>query len=154
METDHTHEPEPQLPHLLLHLQLLDIAKGSRCSRSFDPPPFPNTQTIPTSHTSHLPYLLVAVAELRHVAKVHVSDAAVPQAEDVAGVGVTVEQTKLQQLPQTRHNTNAADGYTQTGTKASRQVGAMALFISELATATAAADAAAAAAWTTTSTTP
>lgn len=51
-------------------------------------------------------HLLVAVAELRHVAKVHVGDAAIPEAEDVAGVGVTMEQAKLQQLAQARHHTN------------------------------------------------
>jgi hypothetical protein len=47
------------------------------------------------------PYLLVAVAQLCHVAKVHVGDATITQAEDVSRVGVAVEQTKLKQLTQT-----------------------------------------------------
>ena len=40
--------------------------------------------------------LLVALAELRHVAEVDVGDAAVAQGKDVAWVGVAVEQAKLQ----------------------------------------------------------
>jgi hypothetical protein len=52
--------------------------------------------TVLSQHT----HLLVAVAELCHVAKVYICNAAVTQAEDVARVWVTVEQAKLQQLPQ------------------------------------------------------
>lgn len=39
--------------------------------------------------------LLVAAAQLRHVAEVHVRDAAVVQREDVAWVGVAVEESEL-----------------------------------------------------------
>ena len=45
---------------------------------------------------------LVLLTQLRHVAKIHVRDAAIPEGEDVAGVRVTVEQAELQQLPETR----------------------------------------------------
>lgn len=67
-------------------------------------------QQIRVTHSSLdcCPYLLVAVAELRHIAKVHVSNPAVPQAEDVARVGVTMKETKLQQLAQARYHTNTA----------------------------------------------
>ena len=41
--------------------------------------------------------LLVALTQLSHVAEVDVSDAAVCQSKDIAGMGVTVEQTQLQQ---------------------------------------------------------
>jgi hypothetical protein len=41
-------------------------------------------------------HLLVAGGQLRHVAKVHVRDAAVVHREDVAGVRVAVEQPELQ----------------------------------------------------------
>mmetsp|Transcript_5496 Transcript_5496/g.18589 ORF Transcript_5496/g.18589 Transcript_5496/m.18589 type:complete len:270 (+) Transcript_5496:228-1037(+) len=44
--------------------------------------------------------LLVGVGQLRHVAKVHVGDAAVLEGENVARVRVPVEKAELQQLPQ------------------------------------------------------
>lgn len=55
-----------------------------------------------------LTHLLVAVAELCYVSKVHICDASISQAEDIARVWVTVEQTELQELAQTAHNTNPA----------------------------------------------
>lgn len=64
-----------------------------------------NTQTCSCStllnNSTSLPvstYLLVAVAELCDIAKVHICNATIPEAEDVAGVWVTMEQAKLQQL--------------------------------------------------------
>mmetsp|Transcript_29814 Transcript_29814/g.88288 ORF Transcript_29814/g.88288 Transcript_29814/m.88288 type:complete len:233 (-) Transcript_29814:923-1621(-) len=47
---------------------------------------------------------LVRLAELRHVAKVDVRDAAVTHRKDVPRVGVSVEETELEQLPQARHH--------------------------------------------------